>query len=205
MKSGLTQELRERLKERSTQDHPLPANYFVSVDWEDRQEVQGMPTCYSTLATGVSMDGNRYPSENVLLDFNELSHQGFVMSSDDVIYGASCRFRVCDSNEAVGRIVETANERRAFPVIYCEVWIHFSSDEEEIESLKYGMKRFAGLLTRIELQKERGSTVAKVWGGHRGIVVSKDAEDTNVAANAWDCPVPLKLPAWGRAGSTAVP
>ena len=195
MTGRLTQELTERLKKRGTQDHPLPANYFVNVDWaEDEQSVRRMPICYSTLKTGVVMDGNHYPAKNVLLDFNELTDQGFVMSSDHVIYGASCGFRVLDSDGAARRVVRTANKKRAFPAIYCEVWKHFSDDLEEIESGEYGMKLFAGLLTRIELQKEREQSVAKVWGGHRGIVVSKDSRSTNLAANAWDYPVPLKLP-----------
>ena len=195
MPDRVTQELMERLQEGSVQGRPLAVNYFVNVDWtEDGQRVRSIPLCYSTLETGVTMDGNHYPGKNVLLDFNELTDQGFVMSSEHVIYGASCGFRVCDSAGAAGRIVRTANKNRAFPAIYCEVWKHFSSDVEEIESGKYGMKLFAGLLTRIELQTEKGRSVAKVWGGHRGIVVSKDAKNTNVAANAWDYPVPLKLP-----------
>ena len=195
MPDRVTQKLMERLQEGSAQGHPHPVNDFVNVDWtEDGERVRRMPICYSTLRTGVTMDGNHYPAKNVLLDFNELTDKGVVMSSDHVIYGASCGFRVFDSDGAAGRLVRTANKKRAFPAIYCEMWRHFSGEVEEIESGEYGVRLFAGLLTRIELQTERGRPVAKVWGGHRGIVVSKDARNTNVAANAWDYPVPLKLP-----------
>lgn len=140
------------------------------------------------------MDGVHYTGDNLLLDFNEQSDRGFVMSSDHILYGASCGFRVFDGDGLVGRIVRYANAMGGFPAIRCDVWMHFSDDVMEVASLEYGKKLFAGFVTRLEVREKGGRPVATVWGGHQGIVASKNRGVGGMAASAWEYPVPLELP-----------
>ena len=128
------------------------------------------------------------------MDFDEESDQGFIMSQDDLIYGASCGFRVFDSEDLVHRIVMTANKRQDFLPHFAEAWIHFSDGAKEIESLLYGKMFFGGHVTRIELQKDaNGRRIAKVWGGHAGIVVSKTRHNTGKAASVLGRPIISKI------------
>ena len=136
------------------------------------------------------MDGHCYSGKHALLDFNENKDAGFVMSSDHLIYGASCGFRVLDDDGLAARVVSTVNHRGVFPTIFVDAWRHFSIDAEEIASLVYGYKVFGGFVTRIELQSDkRGRTVAKVWGGHEGIAVSKTRVNTGSTASALRLPI----------------
>ena len=136
------------------------------------------------------MDGNFYSGNEGILDFDEESDQGFMMSEDDLIYGAACGFRVFDSEDLAHKIVVTANQRQAFPPIFVEAWIHFSDNAKEIESLLYGEMLFGGHVTRIELQKDaNGRRIAKVWGGHAGVVVSKTRHNTGTAASVLGRPI----------------
>ena len=48
------------------------------------------------------MRGHFYSGKTCLLDFNEKSERGFVMASDDLVYGASCGFRVFDDEGLAG-------------------------------------------------------------------------------------------------------
>ena len=197
MSKNLSKELLERLEQYKVNERAsLPMNYFVSVYWSfDGKEGQKTQRWYSTLRAPVKMDGNFYTGKDVLLDFNEESEQGFVMSSDDLIYGASCGFRVFDSEGLANEIVRTANKRKDFPSIYVEAWIHFSDDGSEIESLVYGEKVFSGFATRIELQKDDiRRNIAKVWGGHAGIVASKVGNNSGKAASVLGRGVPLDVP-----------
>ena len=130
------------------------------------------------------MDRNQFTGKDVLLDFNEQKDRGFVMSSDHLIYGASCGFRVYDSEGSAGAIVKTVKEKQHFPPVYIDAWQHISDDAAEIESLIYGIWLFSGFATRIELQlDDRSRPIAKVWGGHKGIVVSKTSNNPNMAAS----------------------
>lgn len=123
------------------------------------------------------MDGGFYNADdNVLLNFDEDS--GFVMSSANLIYGASCGFRLFDKEGLARRAVLKSKEGGYFESCYFEVWLHFSEDAKEIESLVYGEKIFSGHATRIELQyDEKNRNIAKVWGGHQGIVASDPSKD----------------------------
>ena len=139
------------------------------------------------------MDGLFYSGERGLLDFNERTDQGFVMSSENLIYGASCGFRVLDEERLAAKLVDRANERGDFPVMPVTVWRHASVDVEEVASLVYGERVFAGYVTRIELRSDaRGRVVATVWGGHEGITVSKARDDSHSAISAFGRRV-----AWG--------
>lgn len=194
MSRSLSKELLERFEQHKTDDRVLlPSNYFVSVHWAlDGKEEQDTHRCYSTLNKPVKMDGNLYSGKEILLDFNEESERGFVMNSEDLIYGASCGFRVFDSGGLASRIVKGANKREDFPSTYIEAWIHFSDDASEIESLVYGKKVFSGLATRIELQEdEHRCSIAKVWGGHAGIIASKTGSNSGKAASVVERLIPL--------------
>ncbi|MDE0411243.1 MAG: hypothetical protein OXI37_03400 [Gammaproteobacteria bacterium] len=186
MPKKLSKELAERIKEQKNDSKlPLPVNDFVSVNWALNQESnQSTHRCYSTFKIPVTINKNHFTGEDLLLDFDERKDQGFVMTSDHLIYGASCGFRVYDSEGLVQAIVKTANEKQDFPLIYIDVWKHISDDAAEIESLVYGIWLFSGFATRIELQlDDHGNPIAKVWGGHKGIVTSKTHNDSNVAAS----------------------
>ena len=194
MSRSLSKELLERFEQHKIDDRILlPRNYFVSVHWAlDGKEEQDTQRCYSTLNKTVKMDGNLYPGKEILLDFNEESERGFVMNSEDLIYGASCGFRVFDSERLASGIVARANKRQDFPSTYIEAWIHFSDDISEIESLVYGKKVFSGFATRIELQKDaHRCSIAKVWGGHAGIVASKTGINSGNAASVRERLLPL--------------
>lgn len=189
MPKDLTKELQARLAaQRGKNPPPLPVNQFVTVHWpsegETGDEVTGR-RCYSTFDRPVSMGGRFYSGQDRLLDFNQKSESGFVMTSDDLIYGASCGFRVYDDEGLASRVVETANARNDFPSVFAEVWTHLSDDPDEVRSLLYGEMAFGGHITRIELQAdEDGRRVAKVWGGHEGIAVSKGSPPVAKAASA---------------------
>ena len=130
------------------------------------------------------MNGSFYTGMNPLLDFNEETDQGFVMNSEHLIYGASSGFRVLDCEGLASRIVKAVNETRHFPSLHFDVWMHYSDDAEEIESLLYGSWMFSGFVTRIELQQdERRRPIAKVWGGHAGILASKVQPIAETAAS----------------------
>ena len=102
------------------------------------------------------MDGNRYPADEGLLPFEDAGDDGPVTGSHHCVYGASCSFRVPDG-EGLGRgAIVRANERREFPAIYCEAWVHFSEDATEIEGMRYGMMILRGL---------RGSSWPEDMGG----------------------------------------
>ena len=194
MPKNLSKELLERLEQQKADDRPpLQMNYFVSIHWTlDGTEEQDTHKCYSTFHTPVKMDGNLYNGKEILLDFNEEAEQGFVMSSDHLIYGASCGFRVFDSEGIASRIVRTANERQDFPSIHFDAWMHFSGDSSEIESLAYGEKVFSSFVTRLELQKDKLlRPVAKVWGGHAGIVASRTGSNSGKAASVLGRPMRL--------------
>ena len=194
MPKNLSRELLDRLEQQKGDDSPpLPLNYFVSIHWTlDGHGERRAHRCYSTFGVPVTMDGNRYTGKNVLLDFDERTDQGSVMSIDHLIYGASCGFRVFDSEGLASRIVRIANERHDFPPIHFDTWMHFSDDVEEIESLVYGEKIFSGFTTRIELQKDvHRRLIAKVWGGHEGIVASKTGSNAGLAASVLGRPIPL--------------
>lgn len=193
----LSEELRERLEgQRGEKRTPLPISYFVTVDWPlDGQAEDTARRCYSTLGISVKMDGNRYEETNRLLHFEEENEDaGFVMSRDDRRYGASCGFRVMDNEGLARNTVATANTKREFPTIWCEAWVHFSDIVDEIESLRYGLMVFGGHLTRVELHsKPDGVEMAKVWGGHEGIVTSRARPDLNESASALGRPL-----SWSR-------
>ena len=136
------------------------------------------------------MDGNRYEGRDRLLDFNEKKDDnGFVMSKDDLICGASCGFRVFDSEGLAQDVVASANARWDFPTIYCEAWMHLSDDADEIEGMHYGLMAFGGHATRIELQSRPDGRIAKVWGGHEGVVASRSGSDAPNAASALGRPL----------------
>ena len=194
MPRNLSKELLERFEQHKIDGRLLlPSNYFVSVHWAlDGKEEQDTHRCYSTLNKTVKMDGNLYPGKEILLDFNEESERGFVMSSEHLIYGASCGFRIFDSEGIASRIVRRANERQDFPTIHFDAWIHFSDDSSEIERLVYGYKVFSGFATRIELQEdEHRCSIAKVWGGHAGIIASKTGSNSGKAASVVERLIPL--------------
>ena len=187
----LSPELEKRLEcHRQDQASPLPMSYFVSAYWpligdNERHALR----CYSTVNQSVTMDGHFYSGRHMLLDFNEKTDAGFVMSSDHLIYGSSCGFRVLDEDDLAARIVVVTNQRGNFPTMFIDAWIHFSIDVEEIASLVYGNRVFGGIVTRIELQRDkRGSTITKVWGGYQGIVVSKTRMNTGSAASTFQYP-----------------
>lgn len=195
MPERLSGKLAARFEEHAGENRArLPVNYFVSVEWRSigRRDHETRRN-YSTFHQRVTMDGVHYAGDDVLLDFNEESDRGFVMSSDHMLYGASCGFRVFDRDGLIQRIVRNTNAMNGFPAISCDVWVHFADDVSEIESLDYGKKLFAGFLTRIEVHGEEKWPVAKVWGGHEGIVVSKRQEGFGMTASAWQYPVPLEL------------
>lgn len=183
----ISAELRERLEaQRGENAPPLPVSSFVWVGWP--LNTNGETTarrCYSTLDFAVTMDGKLYDGKNRLLDFNEKDdRRPFVMSSDDLYYGASCGFRVFDAEGLAGKFVTAAKARRELPAIYCEAWLHFSEDAKEIESLRFGKMIFGGHITRIELQVDTiGRRIAKVWGGYKGLMVSKSRPYTATAAS----------------------
>lgn len=186
MPKKLSIELAERIKkQKNNSKFPLPVNYFVSTHWAlDQESNQSTHRCYSTFNIPVTMDRNHFTGKDLLLDFNECKDQGFVMTSDHLIYGASCGFRVYDSEGLAQAIVKTANEKQDFPLVYIDVWKHISDDAVEIESLVYGMWLFSSFATRIELQlDDYGNPVAKVWGGHKGIIASKTRNDSNTATS----------------------
>ena len=63
--------------------------------------------------------------------------------------------------------------------------MHFSEDAAEIEGGRYGEMLFGGYATRIELQAHAdGIEVAKVWGGHEGVVASRSRPDSKATASA---------------------
>ena len=174
----------------------LLISYFVRVDWPlDGHGEETARRCYSTLGISVMMGGNRYEGTSRLLHFNETENDvGFVMSKDDLIFGASCGFRVLDGEGLARNAVVTANAKRGFPMIYCEAWMHFSDIAEEIESLRCGLMVFGGHVTRVELHsKPDGMEIAKVWGGHEGIVASRSRPDTNESASVLGRPL-----SWNR-------
>ena len=108
------------------------------------------------------------------------------MTSDDLIYGASCGFRVVDDEGLAAGVVDRANARDDFPLVFAEVWTHFSDDPDEVQNLLYGEMQFGGFITRIELQEsEGGKRIAKVWGGYQGIAVSKERTNMEKAASAF--------------------
>ena len=186
MPKELSKELKERLATQGGNcQSPLPVNQFVTVHWP----LDGEATerrCYSTFDRPVSMGGWFYSGKNRLLDFNEDSDRGFVMTSDDLIYGASCGFRIVDDECFAAGVVYRANAGDDFPPVFAEVWIHFSDEPDEIQSLLYGALEFGGLITRIELQEcKGGKRIAKVWGGHQGIAVSKERKNMAKAASAF--------------------
>ncbi len=192
----LSAELRQRLDgQQGDNPPPLPMNFFVNVRWAlDGDSEKTTRRFYSTFGHPVTMDGKFYSGNEGLLDFNEESDQGFIMSQDDLIYGASCGFRVFDGEGLIHRIVMTANKRQDFLPHYVEAWIHFSDDAKEIESLLYRKMLFGGHVTRIELQKDaNGRRIAKVWGGHEGIVVSKTRHNTGMAASVLGRPIISKI------------
>ena len=171
----LSAALQQRLEgQRGDNPPPLPINGFVAVRWVLDGDEETARRCYSTFGRPVTMNGNFYSGNKGLLSFNEESDREFIMNEDNPIYGASCGFRVFDSEGLIHRIVMTANKRQDFLPHFVEAWIHFSDDAKEIESLLYGKMLFGGYVTRIELQKDaNGRRIAKVWGGHAGVVVSK--------------------------------
>ena len=172
----ISPELHKRLQQdRSDNSPPLPAHWFVNVHWnlEADNEASGQGR-YSTFTRPVTMNGSFYTGKNRLLDFNEETDQGFVMNSEHLIFGASSGFRVPDCHGLASRTVRAVNKTRYFPSLHFDVWMHYSDDAKEIESLLYGLWMFSGFVTRIELQQDdRGRPIAKVWGGHAGIVASK--------------------------------
>ena len=189
MPKELSKELKARLAaQRGNCLSPLPVNQFVTVHWpldggagDDATEHR----CYSTFDRLISMGGWFYSGKNRLLDFNEESDSGFVMTSDDLIYGASCGFRVVDDEGLAAGVVYRANARDDFPPMFAEVWTHFSDEPDEVQSLLYGKIDFGGFITRIELQEsEGGKRIAKVWGGYQGIAVSKERTNMAKAASA---------------------
>ena len=177
-----SQELKERLKEGNESSH-LPVNYFVCVHWPSvDSERQTTTRCYSTFPHPVTMRGCHYSGKHLLLDFNEKSERGFVMSSEHIIYGASSGIRIFDDEGFARRLVRVTKERSYFPSMFFNTWMHFSCDAAEIESLRYGKWTFSGHATRIEIQTDESSRpVAKIWGGHQGVIVSK-AQGVNKAA-----------------------
>ena len=192
----LSPELRERLSDqRDDKASPLPVSQFVRVEWPlDGDGEETVRRCYSTLTFEAMMDGNRYRAEDLLLDFNNVAGAGgFVMNQDHLIYGASCGFRIVDSEGLAGKVIAKAHQNLVFPAIYCEVWWHFSEALEEIESLRYGLMMFGSFVTRIELQEDKsGRSVAMVWGGYEGIARSKTREDTSRAASVVNYRVPIR-------------
>ena len=106
------------------------------------------------------------------------------MSSEHIIYGASSGFRMLDDDGFARRLVRAANERSYFPSVFFNTWIHFSCDAGEIESLRYGKWMFSGHATRIEIQTDESSRpIAKIWGGHQGVIVSKSQGVNKAAAS----------------------
>ena len=98
--------------------------------------------------------------------------------------GASCCFRVFDNDGLIAGHVRRANRTGIFPEVYIQVWLHFSDDAREIDSMVYGDQLFGGFATRIELDNDaRGSAVAKIWGGHEGIAASKLRVDAEASAS----------------------
>lgn len=189
MPKELSKKLKARLAaQRGNSPPPLPVNQFVTVHWPLEGEAGDEATgrrCYSTICLPVSMGGRLYSGNRRLLDFNEKSEHGFVMTSDDLIYGASCGFRVVDDEGLASRVVDRANARNDFPPVFAEVWTHYSDDPTEVQSMLYGVMAFGGHITRIEIQvSEDGRRVAKVWGGYQGIAVSKERSTVGSAASA---------------------
>lgn len=191
MPKRLSPELRERL-ENCRGGNPLPSNYFVLVHWPcGIGRENGTTKAYSTFKHPVTINGTGYTGKAVLLDFDGKSSKGFVWSSDDLYYGASCGFRVLDEDDLIRRQVQKANRTGIFPEVYIRVWLHFSDDAGEIHSGVYGDQLFAGFATRIEMQTEdKGTAVAKVWGGHEGIVISRTAPNSNSATSVVRRPIP---------------
>ncbi len=181
----LSDELRERLAgQPDGNSPPPPVNYFVLVEWPlDADGEETARRCYSTVAFQVMIDGNCYGADQRLLQFEDTGG-GFVTSSDHYVYGASCRFHVPDGEGLVRQTVDRANERRDFPIIHCEAWMHFSEDAKEIEGMRYGVMAFGGHVTRLELRRDANSgRSAKVWGGHEGVVLAKSRPDTATTAS----------------------
>ena len=192
----LSAELRQRLDgQKGDNSPPLPMNCFVTVRWTlNSDDEETTRRCYSTFGRPVIMNGKFYSGNEGLLSFNEESDREFIMNEDNLIYGASCGFRVFDSEGLIHRIVMTANKRQDFLPHFVEAWIHFSDDAKEIESLLYGKMLFGGHVTRIELQKDaNGRRIAKVWGGHAGVVVSKTRHNTGTAASVLGRPIISKI------------
>jgi len=187
-------ELEERLKRHGREENwPPPVSFFVAIHWPWGVEREEGLRCYSTIGQSVKMDGILYSGERGLLDFEGKRDRRFVMSSDHLIYGPSCGFRVLDDEGLAERTVRTANRRGDFPAMFVEVWWHFSIDPEEIASLLYGERLFGGYVTRIELHgdKREEGRVAVVWGGYEGIVVSRARKSSGTAASALGRPIAL--------------
>ena len=182
----LTPELRRRLEHKEGNNvPPLSVNWFVDMRWDlNADSKEHAQRCYSTLSRPVTMNGSFFSGMNTLLDFNEETDQGFVMNSEDLIYGASSGFRVLDYEGLASNIVRVVNETHRFPFLHFDVWMHYSQDAEEINSLLYGVWMFSGFVTRIESQEdERCRPIAKVWGGHAGVLASKIQPIAETAAS----------------------
>ena len=186
MPKRLSPELRERLERQQVDNPPpLPVSYFVCVhSSRGNGREKGSTKCYSTFEHPVTVSGMAYTGEDVLLDFDGNSDKGFLWNRDDLHYGASCGFRVFDKDGFIDGQVRRADRTEIFPEVYIEAWVHFSVDVEEIESMVYCDQVFGGFGTRIEMGRdERGIAVAKVWGGHEGIAVSKLRANTPGSAS----------------------
>ena len=190
MPKKLSSQLRERLENHQA-EHPLPSNYFVLVHWPQLNRLQrGTTKTYSSFKHPVTMHGTAYTGRDALLDFNGNSGKGFVWTSDNLYYGASCGFRVFDEDDVIQGHVQKANRTGVFPRVYIRVWLHFSEDCDEINSGVYGDLLFDGLATRVEIQSENeDKPVAKVWGGHEGIVVSRSAPISDASASVIQQPI----------------
>ena len=130
------------------------------------------------------MHGTAYTGKDALLDFDGKSGKGFVWSSDDLYYGASCGLRVFDEDDLIGGHVRKANRTGIFPEVYIRVWLHFSEDAGEIHSGVTAINSSLGLPLESRSQSEdEGKAVAKVWGGHEGIVITRTAPNSDASAS----------------------
>ena len=130
------------------------------------------------------MNGTVYTGKDVLLNFDGNSNKGFVWSNDNLHSGASCGFRVFDQDNLIGEHLRKANRAGIFPEVYIRAWLHFSDDADEIHSGIYGHQIFAGFATRIEMHRdEKGTAIAKVWGGYEGISISRMAPDSDTSTS----------------------
>lgn len=189
----VSEELRERLTaQRGENKLSLPISRFVRVEWPlDADGSETAQRYYSTVVVPVTMDGNLYRAEDRLLEFEDGGEgDRFLENSDHLIYGASCGFHIPDGEGLARQAVARANERRDFPAIYCEAWLHFSDEADEIKSMLYGMMVFGGHATRIELRNDAdGGRSAMVWGGHDGVVLAKSKPDTRTTASVLGRPL----------------